>query len=61
MAEFCKKCFIEKLRATEDEIKRIVLTDFNDYCEGCGTIGKVVDHLADDAELNAMNEDAHFI
>lgn len=42
MAEFCKKCFIEKL--TFGEIKEEQIIESNDYdlCEGCGEIKHIV-------------------
>lgn len=42
MAEFCKKCFIEKLLSTEDQKLyeqhklNIVESKSKDLCEGCG-------------------------
>ena len=35
MAEFCRECFIKYLGPTQDEINRIVMSDDNDFCEGC--------------------------
>ena len=44
MAEFCKKCFLEHVYTPQDN-EEIVLTDYDDLCEGCGTVGPVVDHI----------------
>lgn len=56
MAEFCKKCFVEKMlnSAEKKEYKNGNLTivttaeDDVDYCEGCSTLGPVVDHIKRD-------------
>lgn len=44
MAEFCKKCFLEHIYSPRQN-EEIVLTDYDDFCEGCGAIGPVVDHI----------------
>ena len=50
MAEFCKECFIRNFHPTEKEIKGIVLSEDNDYCEGCGEIKPVVEYLTNDED-----------
>lgn len=45
MAEFCKECFIDLLCPSEDEINRIILSDDEDLCEGCGQYKKVVSYI----------------
>lgn len=45
MAEFCRECFIGHLHPSEDEIKRIVVSDDLDLCEGCGEYRKVVTQI----------------
>ena len=44
MAEFCKRCFL-KCIYTPGPYEEIILTDYNDLCESCGTIGPVVDYI----------------
>ena len=44
----CKKCFLALVKPTKKEIKRIVLTEYNDTCENCGRIGIVVDGIAEE-------------
>ena len=50
MAEFCKECFIENLCASEDEVKRIVVSEDECLCEGCGKIKRYVEYIADEIE-----------
>ena len=45
MAEFCKECFIDHLHRSEDEVKRIILSNEPDLCEGCGQYKKVVTRI----------------
>lgn len=49
MAEFCKKCFKEKLTVPSDNISddMLVMSEENDYCEGCGKFGLVVITIKD--------------
>lgn len=42
MADFCKECAAKCLGFTEDELKRAVMTDYPDLCEGCGQMRPVV-------------------
>ena len=42
MAEFCRDCFIRTWRPTQDEIDHIVMSDDNDFCEGCMDCGPYV-------------------
>lgn len=44
MAEFCKKCFKEKLTTSSDNISdnALIMSKENDYCESCGEFGPVV-------------------
>jgi len=52
MAEFCKKCFIRMNKSSEEEIKRIVLSNYNDLCEGCGSIKPIVLYIDHSDERN---------
>ena len=46
MAEFCKRCFLEFIYSPSPS-EEIVMTDYYDFCEGCGEIGPVVDSIAE--------------
>ena len=48
MAEFCKDCFIKIFHPTEKDIKNIILSESNDFCEGCCEIKPVVEYLTND-------------
>ena len=50
MAEFCKDCFIKHFHPTKKEIKNIVLSKDDDFCEGCGEFKPVVEYIADGEE-----------
>lgn len=45
MAEFCRKCFLELIYSPSPS-EEIVMTDYDDFCEGCGEVGPVVDSIA---------------
>lgn len=50
MAEYCKKCFIRINHPSQDEIKHLVLSRENDFCEGCGKLMPVVLYIDLDEE-----------
>lgn len=45
MAELCRKCFIEIWRPPQYDIDHIVMSEDEDWCEGCDKYGKYVDHI----------------
>jgi len=45
MAEFCRKCFISRLMPSKYDIDHIVMSEDEDFCEGCMKWGKYVDHI----------------
>lgn len=56
MAEFCKDCFIEHLHPTASEICRIVMSEEEDYCEGCGQFKPFVLYIKDLLDTSSMIE-----
>lgn len=54
MAEFCEKCFVEKLLTAKEQQRykegglKITLSKELDFCEGCGKIKRVVVNYIDD-------------
>ena len=62
MAEFRKKCFVKKLMTTDERRKLdagqilIFESDWNDFCEGCGSIGPVVEKVRKNDESRFHNE-----
>ena len=48
MEEFCKKCFVKQILTTNEQRKyrngeiKIVESNYNDLCEGCGKIKPIV-------------------
>lgn len=42
MAEFCRECFIRCLLPDPKDIPYIVMSEDNDFCEGCGKVAPVV-------------------
>lgn len=46
MAEFCRKCFIESLYPSQEDIDLIVMSEDETMCEGCMNWGQYVDYLA---------------
>ena len=47
MAELCKKCFIETWHPNAYDIEHIVMSEDNDFCEGCMDCVPYVDHIDD--------------
>lgn len=51
MAEFCKKCFVEKILNTSEQMDyykgklKIIMFEDSDFCEGCGEIAQVVNYV----------------
>lgn len=45
MAELCRKCFIETWFPNAYDIEHIVMSDDNDFCEGCMDCIPYVDHI----------------
>lgn len=43
MAEFCLKCFVNKIMAEDKDIDVILLSENKDYCEGCGQYSRFVE------------------
>ena len=54
MAEFCRECFIETFRPSQEEINRIVMTKECDLCEGCGRWKPVVSYIRKETVLDRM-------
>ena len=47
MAELCRKCFIETWHPNAYDIEHIVMSEDNDFCEGCMDCVPYVDHIDD--------------
>ena len=45
MAELCRKCFIETWHPNAYDIEHIVMSDENDFCEGCMDCVPYVDYI----------------
>ena len=45
MAELCRECFIKAWHPNAYDIEHIVMSDDNDFCEGCLNCGPYVDHI----------------
>lgn len=53
MAELCRKCFIETWHPNAYDIDHIVMSDDNDFCEGCMDCVPYVDYI-DTSELRRV-------
>lgn len=60
MAEFCKKCFKEKIAVPSDNITddMIIMSEEDDFCEGCGEIKPVVIEVKETSYLDNALEAA---
>ena len=45
MAEFCADCAKKHLGFTDEEMRRAVMSDDPELCEGCGEIKPVVEYI----------------
>lgn len=45
MAELCRKCFIETWYPNAYDIEHIVMSEDNEFCEGCVDCVPYVDHI----------------
>ena len=45
MAELCRECFIKIWHPNAYDIEHIVMSEDNDFCEGCMDCGPYVDHI----------------
>ena len=54
MAEFCKDCSRRVLGFTNDELKRAVMSDEPDLCEGCGKYKLVVIRIKDETFIDKI-------
>lgn len=44
----CPKCYAKHHRLSKHEVKRIVLTDYEDCCDKCGKLCNLVDYVDED-------------
>lgn len=58
MAEFCEKCFRQYLLTnSERNTVQVVLSDDEDFCEGCNRTVRVVQYASDpDADSSEKND-----
>ena len=47
MAEFCRECFIKAWHPSQNEIDHIVMSNDNDFCEGCMNCGLYVLYIGE--------------
>lgn len=45
MAELCRECFIRVWHPSQEDIDNIVMSDDNEFCEGCMKCGPYVHHI----------------
>lgn len=55
MAEFCRECFIRYLLPDPMDIPYIVMSEDDDFCEGCGKISPVVLYIDKRSEREKKN------
>ena len=51
MAELCRKCFIETWHPNAYDLEHIVMSEDNDFCEGCMDCVPYVDYIDDDDKI----------
>lgn len=60
MAELCRECFIKTWNPSAYDIKHIVMSKDNDFCEGCMDCVPYVDHI-DDSDIIRIHSLKEFI
>lgn len=43
--KLCRKCYVKLLKPTKKEISKIVMTEYDDKCDNCGRVCKLVDYI----------------
>ena len=43
----CKKCFVKLCKPSKKDIKKIVLTEYDEECDNCHRVGPCVEYLED--------------
>lgn len=60
MAELCRKCFIETWHPNAYDIEHIVMSNDNDFCEGCMDCVPYVDYI-DTSDLRSTPRVEDFV
>ena len=45
--QLCKKCAIKSCNLSKADIKRMVMTEYEDRCDKCGRVSVLVDYIED--------------
>lgn len=45
--QLCRKCLIKCCNLSKSDIKRMVMTEYEDRCDKCGRISVLVDYIED--------------
>lgn len=45
--QLCKKCATKLLNLSKEDVKRMVMTDYEDNCDKCGKLSVLVDYIED--------------
>ena len=43
--QLCKKCYIKCCKPSKNEIKHMVMTEYEDRCDKCGRINILVEYI----------------
>lgn len=46
--QLCKKCYIKCCKPSKNEIKHMVMTEYEDRCDKCGRINILVEYIEED-------------
>lgn len=44
----CEKCYIKLVKPSKREIKRMVMTEYDELCDNCGKFKQIVDYIEED-------------
>lgn len=46
--QLCKKCAIKVCNIRKSDANRMVMTDYEDYCDKCGRMSVLVEYIEDE-------------
>ncbi len=44
---YCKRCYIKVNKLSKDDIRRMIMTEYEDRCDKCGRVSELVDYIED--------------
>ena len=42
---YCKRCYIKINKLSKNDIRHMIMTEYEDKCEKCGRVSELVDYI----------------